>query len=305
MDFFKLVRFPNLIIVLVIQAILEFKILRPAFLEAGIPILLNVNLFALLVMSTILIAATGYIINDIMDVEIDKINKPEKMIIGKVVSIKHAWQIYYVMVIFGFIISLYVAWRINNLLLVLIYPIAIALLALYSIRWKKTVLFGNLIVALFSAMVTGIVLFAERASFDKLRDVDDSRYHYVAFIFFGYILFSFLSSLYREVVKDIEDVEGDTLQEAKTIPVVLGTKTGKRIALFFAICTLLLLAPWIYHLVLANNTLAAICMVGLVLLPLLYSMTKLLSAKTPSQFHNVSTSIKVMMAGGIISLIFF
>lgn len=303
MDFIKLIRFPNLLIIVVIQTILQYKILRPALLESNIDLLLSHNLFILLVLSTVIIAATGYIINDIMDVEIDKINKPEKMIVDRIISIKHAWQIYWILVVFGFVISLYVACRIDNLPLVLIYPSAIALLALYSFKLKGMLFIGNLVVAVFSALVTGIILFAERASFVHLRETDLSSYRFVSLVFLGYMLFSVLTSLYRELVKDLEDLEGDKKEGCKTIPTSFGISVSKIIANVFAFGTGLLLAQWAKLLISEKSyvllSAVSLCLIG----PLLYTIFKLKSAQNPSDYHHISTSIKILMAGGIICLL--
>ena len=302
MDFLKLVRFPNLIIIIVIQYTLQYWILRPALLDAEINLLLTHNLFFLLVVSTVLIGATGYIINDIVDVEIDKVNKPHSMIVDRVISIKHAWQIYWSLVIIGFVISLYVAVRINNIPLVLIYPSAIALLALYSFILKRKVFIGNLVVALFSALVTGIILFAERASFADLKHADLEGHQFISLVFFGYIFFSILTSIYREIVKDIEDVEGDKSIGCETLPTVFGTKPSKTIALVFALLTLLMICFWALKLIFAESYLTLIGVGLFVTLPLIYSVIKLKQASKPTDYHHVSTCIKIVMAGGIICL---
>jgi len=302
-DFIKLIRFPNLLIIVVIQTILQYKILRPALIDANIDLLLSPNLFVLLVLSTVIIAATGYIINDIMDVDIDKINKPEKMIINRVITIRHAWQIYWVLVVFGFLISFYVAYRIDNLPLVLIYPIAVLLLALYSIRLKRMLFIGNLVVAIFSALVTGIIIFAERASFGLLQDTDQHSFKLISYIFFGYMIFSVLTSLYREIVKDLEDIEGDKSEGCNTIPTVFGIRRSKFVAFVFAFVTLWLLGPWLFSLFDAEQHTLIIAVFVFVLLPLLYTMYKLRQANNSQEFHHISTSIKILMAGGIICLL--
>lgn len=303
MDFIKLIRFPNLLIIVVIQTILQYKILRPALIESNIDLLLSPNLFILLVFSTVIIAATGFIINDIMDVDIDKINKPSKMIVERVISLKHAWQIYWVLVVFGFIISFYVAYRISNLPLVLIYPSAILLLALYSIRLKRMLFIGNFVVAVFSALVTGIILFAERESFALLQDNNIVSYKLVSYVFYGYMIFSVLTSLYRELVKDLEDIEGDRKEGCKTIPTVFGVGPSKITSALFGLATAIVLIPWIYDLLLYQRQLLLGAVLICVLAPLLYTLIRLLKAKTSTDFHHISTSIKILMAGGIFCLL--
>jgi len=225
LSFLRLIRFPNLLIVILTQYLLEYLVLRPAIQDSSNSPLLDHFHFALLVFSTVIIAAGGYIINDIYDYKIDLINKPDQLIINKKISSKNAWIIYWSISIFGFLISLYLAFYVKNLPLVLIYPIAILLLFLYSKSLKKSVLVGNLIVALFCAFVPGIVLFAERETL--MPSSEYKEYCLTSELisnpaiqsFFFYILFAFISTLYREVIKDIEDVEGDKKNGCKTLPV--------------------------------------------------------------------------------------
>jgi len=289
-------------IIVIIQYILQYWILRPALFDVGVDLLLTHNLFFLLVVSTVIIAATGYIINDIVDVEIDNINKPDKMIVNRIITTSHAWQLYWGLFVIGLLISLYVAFRIHNLPLVLIYPLAVGLLALYSYKLKSQPFSGNLVVAIFSAMVTGIILFAERASFSELAIADAVQHRYVSMVFYGYIIFAVLTSLYREIVKDLEDMNGDKQQGCRTIPTVLGTKYSKILAMTFAIATLIFLAPWLFSAIVDRNFLIIITVGVLVVLPMLYSIMKLWSATEPKAYHHISTCIKGLMAGGIICL---
>ena len=228
------------------------------------------------------------------------------MIVERVITVKHAWQLYWSLFVIGLLISLYVAYRINNLPLALIYPFAVGLLALYSYRLKGQPFSGNLVVALFSAIVTGIIMFAERASLSTLHDVDLWRYVYVAVIFYGYMIFSMLTSLYREIVKDLEDVEGDKVEGCRTIPTLLGVDFGKTISLFFALATLVLLFAMMYTNFKNDGNLIILTCVGLlVVLPLLYSIIKLWFAKESKDYRHVSSCIKGLMVGGILCLFLF
>lgn len=303
MDFLKLIRFPNLIIIVIIQYILQYWILRPALVGSEVELLLTHNLFFLLVISTVIIAATGYIINDIVDIAIDKINKPHKMIVERIITKKHAWQLYWGLVIIGFLISVYVAYRIDNLPLVFIYPCAVSLLALYSYKLKSRPFSGNLVVALFSALVTGIILFAERASFTKLSNLNAELYQYVSMVFYGYMIFAVLTSLYREIVKDLEDIEGDKAQGCKTVPTLMGTRFSKILASIFGISTISLLVFWLNRSIQIQDYLALAVVTLFLTIPLLYSLIKLWSAADPKAYHHISTCIKGVMAGGIICLL--
>ena len=210
----RLVRFPNLVIVVLTQYLLQYAILKPAIHPLGMmPVLPHFEFF-LLVLSTVLIAAGGYVINDIEDIEIDKLNKPEKKrIVGRVYSLKTSWLIYWFCTILGFLISLYLAFYVKNIVQLMIYPVAVGLLFAYSRWFKKQVLIGNLVVSFFCAFVAWVVFYAQNLSsiftiFLKTHWLDSVR-----LTFMGYAAFAFFSTLFREIVKDIEDAEGDRAGE--------------------------------------------------------------------------------------------
>ena len=95
MPFLQLIRFKNLIIVILTQYLLQYLILVPAFKNTGLVPLLDSFHFGILVLSTLIIAAGGYIINDLEDYEIDLLNKPEKVIINKYISATNARKLYW------------------------------------------------------------------------------------------------------------------------------------------------------------------------------------------------------------------
>lgn len=303
MPFLKLIRFPNLIIVILTQYLLQYLILLPAFESVKLSPLLDHFHFALLVFSTVLIAAGGYIINDIEDYEIDILNKPEKTIINKWISAKNAKKLYWGFSIFGFSIALYLAFYVKNLPLVLIYPTAILLLFLYSKLLKKSILWGNLIVSIFCAFVAGIVLFAERENVWALNFKNPSLGNEVLKIFLFYLLFAFFSTMFREIVKDIEDVEGDQKNGCKTLPILLGIQTAKWVAYFFAIVLLYFLGDWILTQSEEGINLGSIYIIGGIITPLLFAVYKLIKAKTKREFHLISQIAKYIMLSGILYLL--
>ena len=224
MAILRLIRFPNLLIVAITQYLLQYIVLSTAFKSAGIEKSLDDFHFFLLVISTITITISGYIINDILDYDLDIINKPDKVAINKIIPLKTAYYFYHSNNFFGFLISLYLAIYIQNLPLVLIYPAAILLLYFYSKTLKKIAFWGNFTVAIFCAFVAGIVLFAERNAFFELPQ---EEFQIVKLVFTAYFLFAFLSTFYREIIKDIEDLKGDIKNECETLPIKYGVPFAK------------------------------------------------------------------------------
>ena len=304
MKFLQLIRFPNLLIVVLTQYLLQYLILIPAFHVANLNPLLDHFHFFILVLSTLFIAAGGYIINDIEDQEIDLLNKPDKVIVGKYISFENSKKLYWGITFLGFVISVYLAIYVANLPLVLIYPSAVFLLYIYSKSLKKSVLWGNIIVSIFCGFVAGIILFAERANYWKLQEINSQLGNRITLIFSAYLLFAFFSTMFREIVKDIEDRAGDLKNGCTTLPIVYGEVVAKKVAYFFAIILLILLNYWIYLRSLDGPSVDLIFFIGGIILPLLFAIFKLKMAISKHQLHQVSSLAKYIMLSGILYLLF-
>ena len=304
MTLLKLIRFPNLIIVVLTQYLLQYCILVPALTKAELTPTLPYFPFSLLVLSTVLIASGGYIINDIEDWQIDAINKPNKQIVGKSMTIASAYIYYAAFGILGLLISLYLAFYIHDLLQLLIYPTAVALLWAYSKYFKKTILIGNFIVSIFCAFVAGVIWYAERDNFRILRAKAPTEAGLVSQIFTNYLIFAFLTTLFREIIKDIEDTEGDKLNGCKTLPIVSGVKTAKTIALGVALIFLLFIAHLTIQETYANRYLQLFIFSTTISAPALYAIYTLTKAKTKQEYKNLSALAKVIMLSGLIYILF-
>jgi 4-hydroxybenzoate polyprenyltransferase len=300
---FQFVRFKNLFIVALTQYLLYFLLLIPNFKSHQItPSLDNLHFF-LLVFTTVLIAAGGYIINDILDFEMDELNKPDKVFINNQISVSHAWKSYFGIVGAGAIISIYLAIYVNQFPLFFIYPVAVTLLWLYSRSFKKQVLLGNIVVSLFCAFVAGIVIFAERTAIKNLYSSDYEKGAYLVFLFEAYLIFAFMSTLFREIIKDIEDQEGDAQLNCRTLPIVFGLKNAKIVT--FLIGTILFILVSFFTFWLSENdelSGLAFSIIG-VLAPLGFSIWKLANSKTKKDFHQLSQLSKLIMISGLILLI--
>lgn len=300
LPFVKLIRTPNLIIVGITQFFIQYLILVPAFSQAKLPITLDAFHFFLLVLCTVCIAAAGYIINDIIDEPIDKINKPDKVIIGQYFSIKTGYRLYFVVLLLGGIIALYLANYIDNIGLISIYFVANLLLYLYSKLFKQSPLIGNIIVSIFCAFVAGIVLFSERVSFVQLSE---SGYQEVSWLCYGYLLFAFVSTMFREIIKDMEDIEGDREKNCTTLPILIGIKASKFIAFLFGGVLLGMTLYWLTIQIDGGTYIQLFYLVVGILLPITFALIYLLNASDKKEWHQLSLLAKYIMVSGIFYLL--
>lgn len=297
--FLKLIRYPNLAIVAITQYLLQYLVLVPAIKGAGHLPLLGDYHFFLLVLTTVLIAAGGYIINDILDYEADIVNKPSTVFINTYFPIKKALALYGGVTATGFAIAWYLAAYVQNLSLVLIYPSAVLLLYLYSKTWKKQAIIGNIVVSLYCAMVAGIVLYAERERFGYL----DWGRGELGVLITSYLVFAFLSTWFREIIKDLEDLEGDAKLGLRTLPLRFGVKSAKLTAMVVGGILLILLMVFL-HYCWQSHLWFPLGFGLLTLVPLLvYSIAIVPKAQIKKHYSRISLLLKILMLVGLVLLV--
>lgn len=265
-------------------------------------------LFLLLALATVFIAAGGYIINDYFDVKLDHINKPKQMIIGKTLSRRFAMFWHIIISALGIFLAAYVAWAIGHPFLVLIQLSAGGLLWYYSIKFKKQVLVGNVIIALLTALVPFTAGYYELAvMFDTIGEsMYDTNLKYMLFNLqylvywiIGYSGFAFLLSIVREIVKDMEDIEGDEAFGCRTLPIVHGIETAKRwangISIFIALWIVVLMVVQ----AISKDFLSLLYFGFFLLAPLIYVISNMIKAQDKKDFFMISQTIKLIMFLGI------
>ncbi|MFV8342062.1 geranylgeranylglycerol-phosphate geranylgeranyltransferase [Flavobacterium sp. XS2P39] len=295
MNFLKLIRYQNLLMLAFMQLIFRY-----GFFEfQNIPLALNNWQFGLLVASTVLLAAGGYVINNILDQTTDHINKPKNVIVGKTISETHAYNLYIGLTIAGVAIGFYLSNVILKPGFASIFILIAATLYFYATSLKQMMLIGNSIVALllsFSVIIIGV--------FDLYPVTFESNQQKMAIVFsilLDYALFTFLLNFIREIVKDLEDVDGDYNQGMNTLPIAIGISRTSKIV--FALSFIPVLAILFY----INNYLfqlqyATLYLLIFVLGPLLFFTLKIWTAKTKKDFHKLSLLLKWILLFGIISI---
>jgi 4-hydroxybenzoate polyprenyltransferase len=276
----ELIRFPNLLIIALCQVLVQVCLLQPS-----VPVrqILATERFNLLLLATFCVAAAGYIINDYYDVKIDAINKPRRLVVGKSINRRQAMLAHLLLSGIGILIGAVLGWRVGLVIIG-----ATLLLWGYSARLKSYFLVGNLTIALLSALMVLVVPVHYGSSNTAV---------------WAYALFSFLISLVREVIKDMEDVKGDATFERRTLPIVLGIPATKWViygflTLFFA--TVLL--AMVYR---AHDVFFSLYMLVLILLPGALLLKALVKADRKRDFSRLSRWCKGLMLLGILSMLLF
>jgi 4-hydroxybenzoate polyprenyltransferase len=302
--FLRLVRWPNLVFIAITQVLFVYCIIHPVFDTAGVVPNIHGHFFLLLMLSSVLIAAAGYIINDYFDLNIDQVNKPEKLIVEKIIN--RRWVILWHLILstIGVVLFFYIDLKTNTRFLTIANIGCVFLLFLYSISLKKKLLFGNIVISLLTAWVILVITWAETSNL--LQTIAIGSYtEKITRITFLYAGFAFVISLIREVVKDMEDIEGDRRYGCRTMPIVWGILASK---IFVAVWLVVLIAALTivqFYVLQFRWWWSAVYCIILIILPLIYIFRKLYKANTATDFHQLSTYIKLTMFTGILSMLFF
>lgn len=295
-SFLELIRWKNLVIIATTLLIIKYGFINVFTSEAT----LNNFHFFLFLISNLLLAASGYIINDIFDIETDTINRKNKMVIGTYLTVNQSYNLYFTTNIAGVFIGFYIANYLNYPALAIV-PISISfLLYLYSKSLKRTFLVGNITVAFFVGLSIALLGFIDLL---LIKNINLLGIHYLLFeLILEFSVFAFLINLIREIIKDIEDINGDNELNMKTLPIVIGIKHSKFVIMVF---TLLLVSALFYFIInyLPTNSLLFYYFLVAIGVPILYFIFKLFLAKTKSDFDYLSKILKICMVTGIFSLL--
>ncbi len=299
---FRLIRWPNLLIIVAVQILLRQCIIMPVLEAGNMESQFNLGFMIMLALATVFIAAGGYAINDYFDRKIDMINKPQKIIIGKMIRTRHvmAWHLGFTLA--GILLGSWLAYKADLFFLSLVFIIVSGLLWFYSTTYKKQFLLGTFIVALITALVPFIVLLFELPPVIQKYGSAAAMVTRPLLIWgIGISVFAFLLNMVREVVKDAEDFEGDRAFGKQTLPVVIGMKYTKVVitAILLIVIALLLLAY--FRFIPDPYTLGYFIL--FLIIPLILTGVLILKSETQSAFHTASVMLKCIMLTGMLYMI--
>ncbi len=260
--------------------------------------------FFLLVSATLCIAAGGYVINDYFDRKLDLINRPGKVILGRILRRRAGMVWHFIFNIIGVCLGIFLSYKVHLLKTGIVFVLISGLLWFYSTTYKKQVLVGNLVVSFMVAMVPLLILLFEfpllsreyRLNFQSNPEV----FYALSSWIIGYGIFAFIFTFIREIVKDIEDFEGDFAFASNTIPIVWGDRIARAIVLILALVTFIGLVLLVF---VKMNNIATILYVGItILLPLIGFCYQFYRSKSKKDYHRSSSLLKIIMISGVLFL---
>ena len=304
--FFRMIRLPNLFFIALTQFLFQYCILVPLFKKNGVDPVFSNWLLLLLVFSSVLIAAAGYIINDYFDINIDQVNKPQKNVVDNVISRRWAMLWHSFLSFTGVVLGFYIGWMLNVFWIGLMNFFCSLLLFVYSAIFKKRLLSGNLIISVLTAwsvailgLATFYIVFYNADVYSAIENNKILRFTIL------YSAFAFILSMIREAIKDMEDMPGDSKYGCRTMPIVWGinaTKIYTAVWLTVLISALLILQIYLLQYKWWWPVVYGFVAITLVLILILKNLFK---AKKPEEFHRLSNLAKFTMLTGILSMIIF
>lgn len=306
-----LVRWKNLLIILCTQMLIWACVILPASKTwQGLPTLLLTPFhFSLITISTLLIAAAGYIINDYFDIHIDMINKPEKMVLEKKIPRRMAIVMHTIFNVLGIALAWYVAHQRTAYEWLTLQVVVTILLWLYSTKFKQQFMIGNVVVSILTALtILTLVVYEPSMHVFLTKSIFEAEVtgflHLNPLWLLGvYAYFAFVLTWIREIVKDMEDLKGDAQEGCETMPIRWGLKTTTHFTQLLSVLTILPLLFSSYCLIATHNYILGIYTFLVLIIPLAVWTYHLNKNTTAEHYAKQSAGIKLIMVAGIGSLI--
>ncbi|MCR5554429.1 MAG: UbiA family prenyltransferase [Bacteroidales bacterium] len=289
--YWRLFRGTNLLILLLTLILLQYSLVHVADTAA-----FHVN-WMWLILSVILIAASGNCINDCEDTVADAVNKGEQCVVGKRISIKTVKQIYTILTFIGLIIAIFPACQIHSIAFYSCFLLSAIGLYLYAKYLKRIALVGNILIAILTAAP---LLLSCWFSYVVLEGQMGKNAVYIYLIYSG---FAFLLTLIREVIKVVEDEEGDKVAGYQTLVIKIGVKKTNWILLALETVNTIAMALFVAVFAIEKWWILLIYALLLLLLPSIALMVKTCLASTKNDYHLLSSQVKLLMLAGVLSCV--
>lgn len=298
-NYLTLIRWPNLLIMALIFAVLRYGFLLPL----GFELYLNTWWHTLFVLATLLVAAGGNAVNDAFDVKADAINKPEKQVVGVSISKDNALFSGQALLLSGVALGLVVGYFNSIMTFSYIFVLCALLLWLYASNLKRKPIIGNLTVALLA-----FVLVSTEIVFDLLKSLSpENREMHIGGmqVILGVAVFAFITTFIREIIKDLQDIEGDRAAGYKTMPINSGQYFPKILVILLVMITIVAVGSIVWFTFASGDYFSPTYLVLCVIAPMFLVMVRMAAASTPAEYGKLSKLMKLTMVAGILSIVVF
>ena len=298
MHILNLIRWKNLLMIAVVQILVKYA-LFPAF---AIDTTLGPLNFFLLILATLCIASGGYIINDIYDIETDAINKPKKVIVGKKITESSANKLYILFTFIGVCLGFYLSHEVGRPPFFGLFVIIAASLYVYASYLKQIAIAGNIVVSILVALSLLIVGIFELIPAMTLQN--ESVQSTMLEILTDFGIFAFLINFIREIVKDIQDVDGDHKVGMQTLPILFGKTRTSKVTMVLTLITIAIIVYYVASFLYMHVEAIAYFLIAVVG-PLIYIAIKMFTAENNAHFKHISFMLKIVMITGMLAMLFY
>jgi 4-hydroxybenzoate polyprenyltransferase len=301
--FLRLIRLPNLVLIALTQYLVRYCLMvhynfdGSVYIKEHIPYTLDNLHFFILVFSTLLVAAAGYIINDYFDTKIDRINKPHKVIVERFIDRNTAIFLHILLSAAAVAGGFYLGYKVGHFKLGFINLLCSGLLWFYSTSYKREFLIGNIVTSLLVAMVPLVVGIYEPLVFSQFK----SAFYFIT----GYAVFAFMLSMIREIIKDIQDIKGDSAYKCRTMPIVLGVNVSRFISILITLVTMSGIGFIQVQQYSTGDTISLLYFSIALQIPMLIMMYFIITAKESTGYAKASFTAKLVMLSGVLSMLVF
>jgi len=281
------------------QYLLRYAIFKPILENGGFELQISDLHFFLLCLATVMIAAAGNVINDYFDIKIDRINRPERLVVGNIIKRRVAMGAHMTINFIGLMIGILTSFILDLWANAIIFVVASAMLWLYSVFLKKKILLGNLIIALLAAFVPIVVAMYDIPSLEYFYE---SRFEALLGWTLVYAFFAFFFTLAREITKDIADIKGDEACRCRTLPIVLGPTVAKYTIIFIYMFSCF----WLYYLqqnTFLNETTTLAYMILFIIAPTAYMGYITYKGQVPADFNKASMLNKLVSLAAVLYMV--
>lgn len=258
--------------------------------------------FLILVLINILLGAGGYVINDYYDRRVDNINRPDSVVVDKLLPRRSAIIYHIALTAAAIVLAAIFAWHLHMISIFLLYVMLAGLFWMYSTTYKKQLFVGNLVVSVCTTLIplqVGLfeyLTLAREYGYDML--LNDLSFMPIMHWMAAFAFFAFIINLIREIVKDMEDLEGDNYYGCNTIPLCYGIRIAKIISISLIIITIVALIM-VYQLYI-HDFITLLYISAFIILPLAVAAILTVRADEAKDYHRVSTILKIAMLTGVL-----